>query len=303
MPTETIKAADGVELALSIHPGLEDGPVVLILHGLFSHQGWYREIAQKLSERGINACLMDRRGCGRSMGTRGHMDSWRTPIDDVVSALKSLKQRFPGCSTGLVGISLGGVISLATSILHPTLVDRQVLFCPGLASTVKVSFRRRLRLLRRALTQPKKPYDLPFGIDELTDRPEWRAILQADPLRTRAVSARFLVEMFRMQRFVATNMQKLRCPVFCMLAGEDAIIDNARVSRILNRGRPAGVTIETFEGSHHVLHASIPGEQLAARISAWMLGEGKTPMGQNLHTETQTFFLPGEPMPQPPSLT
>jgi alpha-beta hydrolase superfamily lysophospholipase len=298
-----MKAPDGTEMALSVYPGEKNAPLVLILHGLVSHQGWYRELAHQLAAQGVNTCMVDRRGCGKSAGLRGHVESWQTLVDDVVYVLRQLKLRHPGCSTGLVGISLGGVTSLAAGILHPDLVDRQVLSCPGLASSLKVPVWRRLRLLRRSFMNPTKAYDVPFGVEMLTDRSEWHAILNADPLRTKHVSARFLVEFFRMQRFVALNIKKLKSPVFCMLGGDDAIIDNERVERILGKANRAGVTIETFEGAQHVLHSSVPPEQLVSRVSNWFLGTSRASLGQTLHTETSTLFLPDDPLPDPPSLS
>ena len=252
MEEERIRTHDGTELFLTFFPGREDAPLVLVVHGITSHQGWYLGLGRALSERGFNVGLVDRRGCGRSGGRRGHAPSWKTLVEDHRLVMERLKEKRPGVPVHLVGISLGGVLTLTLALAHPDLVSRQVILCPGLAARLKLPLVRRLRQSRRRLTRPEKLYEIPFTVDMLTEREDWRRVLAADPLRTKEVSARFLVEFFRAQMCASRRIAGLRSPVFCMLAGRDTIIDNERVMRILERGGQDRYELEVFEDAHHV---------------------------------------------------
>src|SRR5260370_5986467 len=51
--------------------------VLLILHGLGAHSGWFIDMGNTLASRGLTVYAMDHRGFGRS-GGQIHDDPWRT---------------------------------------------------------------------------------------------------------------------------------------------------------------------------------------------------------------------------------
>src|SRR5688572_1998102 len=90
---EYCRVSDGTRLAVGCFPACgvgpqdrrdEGGPVVLMLHGIASHMGWYSGIAEELQSRGISVYLFDRRGVARSEGTRAHASAWAVLVTDVV---------------------------------------------------------------------------------------------------------------------------------------------------------------------------------------------------------------------------
>jgi alpha-beta hydrolase superfamily lysophospholipase len=112
-------------------------------------------------------------------------------------------------------------------------------------------------------------------MEQLSDKAELREALWNDPLRTRAVTSRFLIEVFRMQRFVRRNLVRLDAPLLALLAEQDALVDNEVVLASLRRVARTPVRAEIFEGAHHVLPASVPLEELVGRIHHWF----NTPAG------------------------
>ncbi|MAG57182.1 MAG: hypothetical protein CMJ83_12890 [Planctomycetes bacterium] len=266
-----IASHDGVDLAVGAHPADDaDAPVALIVHGIASHMGWYRPMARSLAERGVSTYTADRRGSGISGGPRGHLPHWKDAIADIIRIRDELARRHPGRPIVPVGISLGGMFLTAAAILHPDAFSGLVLSAPALATTVKVPLIRRLRVFRRSIFEPTHLYDLPFGPKDITDRKDWTATLESDDLRTRAVSARFLVEMFAAQRFVKKHIRKLQLPTYCLLASHDSLINNPRVAQILNRAQSKRLWIETFEDAPHVLPSVIPRAALFERVRPWL---------------------------------
>lgn len=270
----SVQAADGTILTLGAQPCGGEGPVVLILHGLFSHMGWYRSLAEAMAGSGAAIYMLDRRGAGLSQGLRGHMPRWTSLVQDVAEVVHQIRTLHPGRSVHVMGISLGGTISLATSILHPEMFASQILLSPGLAAGFRVPLRHRLRLLRSVVLQPTRLFELPFSVDALTDHPTWREALVADPLRTRQVTARFLVETFRMQHFVRRRINRVQVPLMVLLAERDRMVDNEVALTALRRAQSHRVRVEIFREAEHILPASVPSDEMLGRFSTWLRQPG-----------------------------
>lgn len=296
-----ISAGDGVELAVAAHAATDaDGPAVVIVHGIASHMGWYRGVSEALTARGCSAYVPDRRGCGVSGGQRGHAEDWTIVVDDLRRVCEEVRRRHPGVPLGLLGLSLGGVFSSALAIQHSGLCDTLMLSAPAFASSIKVPLARRLRVLRRSFTEPTKLYDLPFGPREIVDREDWRDALLSDALRTRQVSARFLTSMFKCQRFTSRQFWRVRVPTYCMLAGNDQVIDNEAVKRVVERGSGEPRWTETFLGAAHVIPAALPRDALLDRLESWLRGNAHEE-GPAVRTfDTRIEIAPGVALADPP---
>jgi len=267
--TLDVRTADGHTLKVGVCANDCTGPSVLIVPGLYSHMGWYRPLGDALAARGSTTFLLDRRGSGTSGGLAGHMDSWRHVADDILRVVARIKELKPSSGVCALGISLGAAWTLATGLLGHGCFERHAALSPGLAPGLQLPLARRIGLAYSGFARPRVLYELPFTVDQLSDQVELREALWSDPLRTRAVTSRFLLEVFRMQRFVRRNITRLDTPLLALVADEDALVDNDAVLAILSRPERMPVRIEIFEGAHHVLPASVPLEDLVERIRHW----------------------------------
>jgi alpha-beta hydrolase superfamily lysophospholipase len=291
-----LPASDGVSLALLECPA--EGPSAAILvHGIASHQGWYGGLARGLAGEGISTYVPDRRGVGRSTGTPGHMNAWRRVVEDIMTVRGHVEKRHPGRPIHLIGISLGAMFSTAAALIHPGAFAGLIMSAPAFASTIRIPLTRRLGVLRRALVDPTHLYDLPFGPEEITHPGPWRDAILDDPLRTRAVSARFFLQMIRLQGFVRRHVPELRIPTCALLAGDDRVIDNPAVRRILLRAASSELHIETFVGAPHILPSALPRNLLLERILPWL--HGNPPEGRCVLTSP----IPVGEIPGPPKLS
>jgi alpha-beta hydrolase superfamily lysophospholipase len=264
-----VRTADGLTLKVGACAGSCTGPSILILHGLYSHMGWYRSLGESLAEHGAAVFLLDRRGAGISEGLAGHMGSWRHVTDDLLRVTATIRALRPDRDVCALGVSLGAAMTLATSLVEHGTFQRHAALSPGLAPSRTIPFLRRAGIAYGAYAQPRSYYELPFTADQLTDRADVRDALWNDPLRTRTVTSRFLLEVFRMQRFVRRNIARLHAPLLALLAENDTLVDNEAVLRILGRVPRTPVRIEIFEQAQHVLPASVPLSELAGRIWHW----------------------------------
>src|SRR5918999_2736450 len=230
LPAEiiSVRAADGTSLAVGAYPAGRADAIALVVHGMASHMGWYHEIAEAMQEESITVYMPDRRGVALSEGTPGHTDKWATLIQDLLRVAEEVERRHPGRPMHAIGISLGGVITLACSILHPGLFRSQILLSPALAASVRFPPLRRIEIFWQAMFAPRKLYDLPFGGKDLTDNIIWQTALFEEAKRNRA-SARFLLETLRMQRFVRKKIQHVDLPILALFGERDLVIENQTV--------------------------------------------------------------------------
>ena len=267
------RAADGVRLAVGEFPAPGAGPVVILLHGIASHMGWYHGIADMLQERGVSVYLLDRRGVARSEGQRGDVLTWQVLSDDVADFARAMECRHRTQPLHIMGISLGSAVAVACALRHPGLFRSLVLFSPALASAVRVPLSRKVATAFRAVTAPSTLVDLPFGLEQMTTNKEWREALDADQHRTRRVTARFLLQVLSLQRFIRRSIHQLGQPVLALFGGADEIVDNAASIRLLSRIPCGPVRAEVFESASHILTAAVPRRQLADRVMTWLDGE------------------------------
>jgi acylglycerol lipase len=267
--TLDVRTADGHTLKVGAYPGGAGEISILILHGLYSHMGWYRRLGEALAERGAAVFLLDRRGAGISEGLAGHMDSWRQVVDDILRVVSKIKALQPGSKVCALGISLGAAMTVATSLVQRDSFHRHAALSPGLVPAMRISLRRRVGVAYSAYARPRVLYELPFTANQLCDREEVRRALWDDPLRTRAVTSRFLLELFRLQRYVRNNLVHLPAPLLALLAGADTLVDNTATLAILKRVERVPVHVDVFQEANHVLPASVPLAELVGRIWHW----------------------------------
>jgi len=117
--TRLITLSDGDQVSIEITEPMdciETDPTVFMVHGLCgSHESPYMiRLAKKLSEKGYRVIRFNMRGCGSSKGKSKKLyHSGRS--DDVLEALKYIKNETPKSKITLMGFSLGGNIVLKLS--------------------------------------------------------------------------------------------------------------------------------------------------------------------------------------------
>ncbi len=108
--TDLLKTSDGCSIFL--RSWITDGPdILLILHGLGAHSGWFIDMGNKLAARGMTVYAMDHRGFGRSGGPPGHIDDYHTYIEDINFIVTTIRKRHPEAAIHILGHSMGGIFA------------------------------------------------------------------------------------------------------------------------------------------------------------------------------------------------
>ena len=262
-----LSVADGLMLNGCVWKHDAPQAIILFMHGIESHLGWFQEAGASLCNAGFTVYAIDRRGSGNSEGTSGHVGSFR----DVVNDMKSFVEFVRGSEDSSLdriglGLSLGSNFWSSFSVLNPDAIDGIVMVGPGIKPRVGVSLARRLWILGHAFFSPKTLFPIPIQDDMFTANPAFKSFLASDSLRRKTVTARFFLELLRMQRFLAVRAKHLGLPLHVLLAGDDTIIDNDGVVRWVRRTSSKSTSILEYEGAYHSLQFELPQDELARAI-------------------------------------
>ncbi len=247
--------------------------IVLGLHGIQSHSGWYVKSSQKLAEAGFEVIFLDRRGSGISTSRRGHAIHAERLINDVAHVARAIRlDRKVVCPLVLMGVSWGGKLAMATALQFPKLFDALALLYPGLCPLVRPSWYQHWRLWwAQAVGWGHVRIPIPLNDPALfTDTPNWREFIRRDELGLHRVTVDFLAANLDLNRRVEEHLERIAGPVLLMLAGRDAIIDNNATRALLNRLTNAQRTLIEYPAARHTLEFEPDPEPFFADLTTWM---------------------------------
>jgi alpha-beta hydrolase superfamily lysophospholipase len=289
-------ASDGYPLHVALwRPIGQVKGLVVVLHGVQSHSGWYHNLGRTLATSGYVASFPDRRGSGANRADRGHARTAGRLIRDLVEWARALRRENPGVSTVLAGISWGAKLAVIAAARHPELVDAVVLICPGLQPRVGVTGREKLQIAWSFLTNPRRTFPIPLSDPALfTASPQGQAFIAADPYSLREGTAGLMAASFVIDRLVGRAPARIRQPALLMLAGQDRIIDNARTMDYFRKLASSDRDVIEYPEGHHTLEFEPDPSRYALDLVAWLdrhtaggSGSGPGRPGSNGHGTDQ----------------
>ncbi len=109
-----------------LEAGPEDGPCLVLVHGLLSDKSTWDLALPLMADRGLRVLAVDLLGHGRSQASpRGYL------LDDFAASLRGFMSAIGVPSATICGHSLGGAIAVHFGYHHPECVDRLVLVSAG----------------------------------------------------------------------------------------------------------------------------------------------------------------------------
>lgn len=279
-PAPAYRASDGYELHYRHWKTDMARPraVVVGVHGIQSHSGWYAYSCSRLAEAGYDVYFLDRRGSGLNAERRGFAAHEDRLVNDVAQFLSGVRhqQRRLGqtCPIVLMGVSWGGKLAALCGCRRPDLVDALALLYPGLCSRIRPTWSQRVRLRIAELRGwGRFPIPIPLNEPELfTDEPRWREFIRQDPLALHQVTVSFMAANLRMSKELERDGRRLSMPILMMLAGRDRIIDNAATKRIFEQMSSQRKTLIEYPEARHTLEFEPKPDQFIDDLLAWLEG-------------------------------
>jgi alpha-beta hydrolase superfamily lysophospholipase len=127
-----LTASDGVRLHYLRWRSVRSPPsvVLVFLHGIASHAGWFAETAADLNHHGVEVYGLDRRGSGRSGGPRGHLDRYERALDDVEQLVQLVAAEHPEALVFLAASSWAAKLAVVYAAQRPAHLSGLLLLGP-----------------------------------------------------------------------------------------------------------------------------------------------------------------------------
>lgn len=273
MQMTEIQARDGVEIPCGVWPST--GDVILYMHGVESHIGWFKDMADRLQKRGFSVYAFDRRGSGMSKEERGHIDSYKILINDIYDVIKKIRKDCPNKRLYLMGICGGGRFAADFVGYAPGIVDGLILISPAIKTKVTIPFMSKLDVLVGSFLYPKKKIKTPLREDMFTKNERYIEFIKNDTMSLRHLTTRFYREFALMNIMLSRRIFGINIPVVTLLAEDDVIVDNDAMVKWHEKLKSKDKTLKLFKGCCHFLPFQENVDEIIDFVSDWINKRGR----------------------------
>jgi acylglycerol lipase len=270
-PTSTsfdIPRKDGSQIpARSWGSSVDCKAVVLLIHGLGAHSGWFEAFARQLKVRRVYAVSYDHIGFGKQRGRSftGYTD-W---LDDLVRVFDYLRETIPNKPIYLAGNSMGALLSLV-SIEHIE-PNGLVLMSPGFDGCPQ-TFTNLYRIVTviKALLKPDMEVALPYGVDLVSRDLPTREWITKDPEGRFMVPGKMLLALLKLSNAVKHKARTVKMPVLMMTSGMDRIVNNPVNFAFYEKLSAPSKRAKHFDEAWHDLMFDPMVDEVADEVVHWM---------------------------------
>ncbi|MDX6474494.1 MAG: L-Ala-D/L-Glu epimerase [Gaiellaceae bacterium] len=269
-----VPAGDGSDLRYRFFApaGAELRGVVVYLHGIQSHGGWYLDTAAALADRGYATYLSDRRGSGLNDHPRGHFESTSQLVDDARRMVARARAEHAGAPVFLVGGCWGARTAITLAAEDGAGLAGLALVCPALKARVDLSPGAKLGVLARA-GDARATVPIPLAPEQFTRQPEWAEFIRSDPLALREVRCSFFLKQALWDRRILRS-RELRLPLLLLQAGDDEIVDVPAVRQWFDAQPANRKEYVSYPGLAHILDFEPERERYWDDLAGWLDGVG-----------------------------
>lgn len=268
----TVESQDGYRLQFRVWPakGLPVATMVL-LSGMMSHSGWFRELSGVLATSQINVVGADRRGSGLNQQDRGDAHSREVLLSDL---RRIIDHEESGVPMYLLGWCWGAVLAVNAVLEFGDRFRGLALLAPALFPSPQIKRAMIQAELEAREQTPAASHMLSSPIKEemFTDNPKFRGLIAQDVLAVREFTPQFVQVSRQMQLIAAARLAQLTLPVLLLLAARDQVVDNKTTLARFQKLRSAAVTSATLPASHG-MQFEAPRE-ISSNINNWLTRQG-----------------------------
>jgi len=268
---ESVLAADGYPLRYrSWQDGTSD-TLVVTLHGLLTHSGWFSTLADALLARGIHVIGHDRRGSGLNDQDPGDIDGPERLLQDLGAVVAPHRARYKNIV--YLGWCLGSVVSLRFLLEQPEMGEGLIMMSPDIYEC-HVNDK-----VHSVFSDPKwdtrvlPRLKVPIPVEVYTDTEHLDGFIRKDELKLRSFTPRFLRATLRLKQSLESDFAAFRKPSMLVLAARDRIIDNARTEQLYRHIGSAEPEVALLDCNHGIMFEALePLTRLIEGFSSRALG-------------------------------
>lgn len=266
--------ADGMELALRVWlPEAKPKAVLLALHGFNDYSRAFKAPGEWWAARGIATYAYDQRGFGETP-YRGLWAGSEALVDDLRTATRLLRARYPGTPLYLLGDSMGGaVVLVAMTGADPPEADGAILVAPAVWARSQMPFYMRAALWVAARLVPWAEVT-GEGVDvQASDNIERLREMGRDPLFIKQTRIGTLEGLTDLMGDALDGGARLQTPSLLLYGEKDEIIPRKPTEALWRRlpdGPGSNLRTALYEDGWHMLLQDLGAERVLADIAAWI---------------------------------
>jgi acylglycerol lipase len=267
-----LTASDGVNLHY-LHWSSGRSPpwaVIIFLHGIASHAGWFGETAADLNRQGVAVYGPDRRGSGRSGGPRGHLERYGRALDDVEEMVRLVSSEHRTTPIFLAASSWAAKLAVVYAAQRPGSLSGLLLLGPGLLPRVNLSPTRQLFAVVGHLVTPTTRLPIPLTPELYTANPPYVDFIRRDRLRLLEATTRFFWETGRLDRQRGRASAHLNLPLLVLQGEGDKMMDVAKTRRWFSKLGVEDKAYVAYPGAGHTLDFEPDRTRYLADMLAWL---------------------------------
>ena len=267
-----LAASDGVDLHYLCWSSGRSPPraVIVFLHGIASHAGWFGETAADLNRQGVAVYGPDRRGSGRSGGPRGHLERYGRALDDVEEMVRLVSSELRATPIFLAASSWAAKLAVVYAAQRPGSLSGLLLLGPGLLPKVNLSPPQQLGVVVGHLVAPTARLPIPLTPELYTANRPYVDFIRGDRLRLLEATTRFFWETARLDRQRGRASGQLNLPLLVLQGEDDKMMDVTKTRRWFSRLAVEDKTYVAYPDAGHTLDFEPDRTRYLADMLAWL---------------------------------
>jgi alpha-beta hydrolase superfamily lysophospholipase len=254
----TFASRDGTPLRASLWRVDRPQAGLLVVHGMQSHAGWFdvSPTAGEIAAAGVTVLVFDRRGSGRSGGTRGHADSANEFLDDLDAARTALlgelaERGSAGADLHVFANCFGTRIVLPYLHAHPDGFETAVLTAPAIRMSREADYGPGTKL-RILFAGRQQRFATPLEDGLFVSSGPFLDWIRADTLALRQVTAGFLRATRQLTRQMHEAARIIDTPMLVVLGSRDAMVVNAAIRSDFVARYRGPIEVVELDAEHYV---------------------------------------------------
>ena len=267
-----LTASDGVNLHYLRWSSGRSPPwaVIIFLHGIASHAGWFGETAADLNSQSVAVYGADRRGSGRSGGPRGHLERYGRALSDVEEMGRLVSSEHGSTPVFLAASSWAAKLAVVYAAQRPASLSGLLLLGPGLLPRVNLSPTRQFLVIAGHLVAPTARLPIPLTPELYTTNPPYVDFIRGDRLRLLEATTRFFWETARLDRQRRRASAHLNLPLLVLQGEDDKMMDVSKTRRWFSRLGVEDKTYVSYPGAGHTLDFEPDRTRYLADMLGWL---------------------------------
>lgn len=231
--------------------------IVIAIHGLAAHGEYYVQVADQLISSDVMLYALDLKHHGQSTGKKGDLENFTEVIEQIHEFVLFLKSEHENIPIFLMGLSLGGCISVNYSVKFPNEITGLILMAPAVKSKLKLSFKDIIRfpyyILVYLINKGKPIIDITRRQRVGSRNPFRLRYDETDELRQKRISLRYLLQTRSWIKKAFNTAPNIIHPTLIVQGTEDNLVSREGVKEFFEYLTIPDKTLIELNQAYHCL--------------------------------------------------